>query len=208
MEPLNKILGAAVELFSQYGFKTITMDDIARRAGISKKTLYQHFANKNEVVSEAVIWLKNNMTGSCEVLAKESANAVEALVRTQAMMDEMHKKMNPMALFEMQRYFPDTYTTFKDMLQKRDVEMIKDNLQQGIEEGLYRPEINTELMARYRLEMSLMIFQPNLLVTERHDLRFVLHEIFEHFLYGIMTPKGEKLYQKYKTNLLKQVSKV
>lgn len=208
MEPLNKILGAAVELFSQYGFKTITMDDIARRAGISKKTLYQHFANKNEVVNEAVIWSKNQMTNTCGTLANESANAIEALVRTQAMMDEMHKKMNPMALFEMQRYFPDAYATFKDMLQKRDVEMIKDNLQQGIEEGLYRPEINAELMARYRLEMSLMIFQPNLLVTERHDLRFVLHEIFEHFLYGIMTPKGEKLYQKYKTNLLKQVSKV
>ena len=56
MEPLAKILSVSAELFGQYGFKSITMDDIARRAGISKKTLYMHFANKNEVVNESVVW--------------------------------------------------------------------------------------------------------------------------------------------------------
>ncbi|MGZ3753046.1 MAG: TetR/AcrR family transcriptional regulator, partial [Mucilaginibacter sp.] len=62
MEPLHKILSVSVELFSQYGFKAITMDDIARRAGISKKTLYQHFANKEEVVNESVLWYKTHMS--------------------------------------------------------------------------------------------------------------------------------------------------
>jgi len=207
MEPLIKILSASVELFSQYGFKTITMDDIARRAGISKKTLYQHFANKNEVVNESVIWYKKLSTHNCELQIKDSENAIETMVRMLAFMDEMHKKINPMAIFEMQRYFPDAYNTFREQLMDKDVTMIRDNIEQGIAEGYYREDINANLLARYRLETSLMILQPNLLVNDRNDLMSVTLEIGEHFLYGIMTPKGEKLYQKYKLKYLKQTAK-
>jgi AcrR family transcriptional regulator len=204
MEPLTKILGAAAELFSQYGFKTITMDDIARRAGISKKTLYQHFANKQEVVNESVVWYKNNTTASCEGILKGTDNAIEAMVKLMAYFDEMHRRINPMALFEMQRFYPEAYKTFRDMLVERDVVLIRENILKGMKEGVYREGINADLMARYRLETSLLILQPNLLVNDRNNLMTVALEICEHFLYGIMTAKGEKLYQKYKAKYLKQ----
>ncbi len=208
MEPLTKILSASAELFSQYGFKTITMDDIARRAGISKKTLYQHFANKQEVVKESVIWYKNSMSANCSGILNEAENAIEAMVKMLAFFDEMHKRLNPMAMFEMQRFFPEAYKTFRDMLVDRDVVMIKENILQGIEEGFYREDINADLMARYRLETSMLILQPNLLVSDRNSLMTVAMEIGEHFLYGIMTAKGEKLYRKYKEKYLKQQPKL
>ena len=204
MEPLMKILGSSAELFSQYGFKTITMDDIARRAGISKKTLYQHFANKEEVVNESVIWYKNNMSANCTAILGEAENAIEAMVKMLAFFDEMHKRINPMAMFEMQRFFPQAYKTFRDMLVEKDVVMIRDNIMQGIKEGLYREAVNADLMARYRLETSMLILQPNLLVNDRNSLMSVAMEIGEHFLYGIMTAKGEKQYQKYKAKYLKK----
>jgi len=119
-------------------------------------------------------------------------------------MDNMNKEMNPMLLFELQRYFPDAYKTFREQLEVRDVGMLRDNIQRGIEEGLFRPEINPDLMARYRLESSLMILQPNLLVNNRNELISVALEIGEHFLYGIMTEKGIKLYHKYKDKHIKQ----
>ena len=208
LEPLIKILSVSIELFRQYGFKAITMDDIARRAGISKKTLYQHFANKQEVVNESVIWYKNHMTENCYNLINDSENAVEAMVRMLAYMDNMHKQINPMAMFEMQRFFPEAYNTFRDQLQAKDVGMMRDNIVRGIEEGLYREDINADLMARYRLETSLMILQPNLLVNSRNDLLSVSLEIGEHFLYGIMTTKGVKQYLKYKAKYLTQVPKI
>jgi TetR/AcrR family transcriptional regulator, cholesterol catabolism regulator len=204
MEPLQKILTAAAELFSQYGFKTITMDDIARRAGISKKTLYQHFANKEEVVNESVVWYKSQTGADCQAQLNNSENAVEGMVRMMAFFDEMHKRINPMAVFELQRFFPDAYNTFRNLLVERDVVMMRDNILQGIKEGLYREDINPDLLARYRLETSLLILQPNLLVNDRNSLMSVALEIGEHFLYGIMTPKGEKQYIKYKTKYLKQ----
>ncbi len=208
MEPLTKILSASVELFRQYGFKTITMDDIARRAGISKKTLYQHFGNKNEVVSESVTWYKCRITENCEATMKEAENAVEGMVRLMGTFDQINRQINPMAMLELERYYPDGYKRFKDSLLTEDVGAIKTNILQGIEEGYYRPDINADFMARYRMELSLITFHPNLLVSYRHELHIVAHEIGEHFLYGIMTPKGEKLYQKYKEKYLKQVPKI
>lgn len=206
MEPLTKILSAAAELFSQYGFKTITMDDIARRAGISKKTLYQHFANKQEVVNESVLWYKNSMTDTCTAVLDGAENAVDAMVRMMAFFDKMHKKINPMAIFEMQRFFPEAYKTFRDLLAERDVVMMRDNILQGIKEGLYREDINADLLARYRLETSMLILQPNLLVSDRDSLISVALEIGEHFLYGIMNPEGIKQYLKYKEQYLKQAN--
>ena len=208
MEPLTKILTASAELFSQYGFKTITMDDISRRAGISKKTLYQHFANKHEVVQESVVWYKDQMSCNCEEVLKDSENAIEAMVKMMAFFDSMNKRINPMAIFEMQRFFPEAYKTFRDMLQERDVVMMRDNILQGIKEGLYREDLNADLLARFRLETSLLVLQPSLLVNDRNDLMSVALEIAEHFLYGIMNAKGEKLYQKYKAKYLKQASKI
>jgi TetR/AcrR family transcriptional regulator, cholesterol catabolism regulator len=188
MEILPKILGASAELFRQYGFKTITMDDIARRAGISKKTLYQHFAQMTEV---------------CEALLRESENPVEAMVRMAAFMDETHKKINPMAMFELQRFFPETYHLFRELLIEKDAGMIRDNILEGIRLGLYRDNLNADLLARYRLETSLMIHQPNLMVNERDELLYVHMEIAEHFMYGIMTARGVELYIKYKQKYLK-----
>ena len=87
---------------------------------------------------------------------------------------------------------------------EKDVVMIKENILAGIRDGLYRIGLNAELLARFRLESSLMILQPNLIVNERNDLLYVNLEIGEHFLYGMMTPKGEQLYLKYKEKYLNQ----
>jgi len=184
------------------------MDDIARRAGISKKTLYQHFANKQEVVNESVTWYKTHMTTNCQAAISDAENAVDAMVRMLAFFDNMNKRINPMALFEMQRYFPEAYNTFREMLMDRDVAMMRDNILQGIKEGLYRGDINADLLARYRLETSLLILQPNLIVNDRADLMHVALEIGEHFLYGIMTQKGIEQYQAYKEKYIKQANKI
>ncbi|NDC41825.1 MAG: TetR/AcrR family transcriptional regulator [Chitinophagia bacterium] len=199
MEPLQKIFNAATELFTQYGFKTITMDDVARRAGISKKTLYVHFANKEELVNEFVAQYKENMGNSCQLTLEDADNAVEAMVKLMAFFDEHHKRINPLAVYEMQRYYPEAYNTFRRMLEERDVVMLRKNIEQGIAEGLYRTDINTDLMARFRLETSLLIFQPNLMVNDRNNLIEVALELGEQFMYGIMTHAGQEQYLTYKT---------
>lgn len=205
MDALQKILSVSVELFRQYGFKTITMDDIARRAGISKKTLYQHFVNKQEVVHASLSWYQEQIRGSIQEAMETAENAVEGMVRIMGLLDQMYRQINPLALLELQRFFPEAYKLFRGGMVEKDVADIVANIRQGIAEGLYREGINPELLARYRIETCLILFQPNMLVSDAWHPQLVNHELSEHFLYGIMTAKGERLYNKYKEKYLKQV---
>ncbi len=209
MEPLiNKIISASIELFRQYGFKTITMDDIARHTALSKKTLYQHFANKHEVVNDSVIWYKEQMSDTIDTLIKDTENALDAMVRMLAFMDDMNRRINPMALYELKKYFPEAYNKFRELLVEKDVVMLRNNITQGMQEGLYRQKLNADLLARYRLETSLLILQPHLLLNEESYNGSILIEIGEHFLYGIMTQKGVELYHKYKVKYLNQATTI
>ena len=207
MDVLQKILGVSAELFSQYGFKTITMDDIARRAGISKKTLYQHFVNKQEVVQAAMNWYQSQISDQCHAALADSENAVEGMVKITDVLAQTFKRINPLALLELQRFFPESHKTFRETLFDKDMKSIRDNILRGIEEGHYRPEINAELLATYRMESCLIMLQPNLLLNDRYNTEIVSTEIFEHFLYGIMTAKGVKLFLKYKEKQGKQTNK-
>ena len=151
---------------------------------------------------------KSRICETCLSMMNESDNAIEGMVKTMDMFDQINRQINPMALLELERFYPDGYKKFKDSLLEQDVETIKENIIRGIEEGNYRQDVNPDFMARYRMELSLIMFHPNLLVNSRDEMHVVGHEIAEHFLYGIVTPKGEKLYQKYKEQYLKKVPKI
>jgi AcrR family transcriptional regulator len=208
MDALTKILSVAVESFSQYGFKTITMDDIARKAGISKKTLYQHFSSKPEVVVAAMQWHHSHMDELLTGLMQQAENAVEGMVRVNAVLVQMFRKINPMAMLELERFFPEAYKQFKEKLMKKDIATIRDNIVRGMAEGLYREGMDADLLACYRIESCLILFQPNSLTTQMHPPHLVSQAIMENFLYGLLTPKGEKLYQKYSEKYLQEVPRI
>jgi len=208
MDALTKILTVAVDSFRQFGFKTITMDDIARKAGISKKTLYQHFTSKPDVVMAAMSWHQEHVQAFMIDIIKESSNAVEGMVRVNALMSQMFRQINPLAMLELQRFFPEVYAMFRKRLLEKDISAIRDNILRGMEEGLYRQGMDADLLARYRVESCLILFQPDSLLTGTHHPHLVSTEVMENFLYGIMTSKGEKLYQKYSEEYLKEVPKI
>jgi AcrR family transcriptional regulator len=198
MEGLTKIMHAAVDLFLQYGFKNVTMDDIARRAGISKKTLYQHYTNKHDVVSASVTWYQNLKIEHIKSVLNTASNAIEAMVRVDHELASIYRKLNPVALLELQRFYPEGYERFRQVLLTQDVEMIRQTVKRGMDEGLFRPELDPDFTARYRIETALMCMQSNLMVNDRYSLIQVGSAITEMFIYGIVTPKGEKLYTRYK----------
>jgi AcrR family transcriptional regulator len=206
MDVVTKILNVAVESFRQYGFKTITMDDIARRAGISKKTLYQHFTSKPDVVLAATTWHQEATHQRMVDMIADSENAVEGMVRVNGLLNQMFRQINPLAMLELQRYFPEAYRMFREKLVHKDISAIRDNIIRGMAEGLYREGIDADLLARYRIECCLLLFQPNSLISETHHPHLVSKAIMENFLYGLMTPEGQALYQKYSEKYLKEVS--
>lgn len=208
MDAYNKILLVATDLFREYGFKAVTMDEIARRGGLSKKTLYQHFKSKPDVVLGAVDSFQKHIHNLVQKVIDASENAVEAMVRTNAVLGQMFRQLNPIAMMELQRFFPEAFKVFRDHQLNEDVSLIRQNIVRGMEEGLYRLGMDADLLARYRLESCLVIFQPNSLVNQTHHPHTVALAIMENFLYGLMTPKGEKLYQKYSDKYLNEVPRI
>jgi AcrR family transcriptional regulator len=208
MDALTKILTVAVDSFRQYGFKTITMDDIARGAGISKKTLYTHFTSKPEVVKAAMEWHQGHIHKHMMNIMANCENAVEGMVRVNAVMNQMFRQINPMALLELQRFFPEAYSKFQEQLKNKDIAAIRDNIIRGMEEGLYRQGMDADLLARFRVDSCMILFQPSSLLLQEYPAHIATQAIVENFLYGIMTAKGEKLYQKYSEKYLKEVPRI
>ena len=208
MDVQTKILSVATDAFRQYGFKTITMDDIARKAGLSKKTLYQHFASKTDVVKAAVMWHREQVQGYLQNIMENSENAVEGLVKVNAVMIQIFRQINPLALLELERFFPDAYAVFRNKLIDKDIAAIRDNIIRGMEEGFYRPGLDADLLARYRVETCMIPFQPDSLLRDVENPHLVTITVMENFIFGILSAKGERLYNKYSEKYLKDTPRI
>ena len=186
----------------QLGFKAVTMDQVARQAGISKKTLYQHYSNKNDLVKTFLMTHHRNTHLEIDRQQDESKNAVEGMVRTMRILNDEFGKMNPLAFVDLQKFFLPIFRIFKEKMMEENVASIYKNLSRGVAEGVYRPELNLDFMARYRLDSCLLLFNSGSVLTKMLHPQDLNKELGEHFLYGIMTPKGEKLFQAYKAKYL------
>jgi AcrR family transcriptional regulator len=201
MEELNikdKILKCAEELFMKYGVRSISMDDIARHLSVSKKTLYQHFADKEDIVTMTSQAHLERSTKEFESIKNAAKNAIEELASISLCLKRNMQNINPSLLFDLQKYHPRAWSVWLNHKNKFIRESVVRNLKQGIEEGHFRPEINPEIIASVRLELVQVAFDEEIFPREKFSLPEVQMQIFDHFVHGLVTEKGKKLYQKYK----------
>jgi TetR/AcrR family transcriptional regulator, cholesterol catabolism regulator len=197
----EKILKGAEELFVKYGVRSISMDDIARHLSVSKKTLYQHFADKEDIVT---MTCKQHLDRNCtefDAIRDNAKNAIEELANLSGCLKRNMEHMNPSLLFDLQKYHPKAWAVWLDHKNKFIRESVVRNLKQGMQEGNFRAEINPEIIAAMRLELVQLAFDESVFPRERFRLAEVQMAIFDHFVYGLVTEKGRKLYLKYKEQL-------
>jgi TetR/AcrR family transcriptional regulator, cholesterol catabolism regulator len=198
METEERIVQKAHELFFRYGLKSVTMDDIASNLGVSKKTIYQFYADKDALV-EAVVHAETRQDElECVRHRKESENAVHEMFMALDMMQEMMATMNPAIIFELQKYHPAAFKKFNDHKNKFLYKVVKENIEKGKKEDLYRAEANADILTKFRLESIFIPFNPELFSPAKYNLFQIEAELLEHFLYGITTTKGQKQILKYK----------
>jgi AcrR family transcriptional regulator len=196
-EVKERIKQKADELYRRYGIKSVTMDDIANHLGVSKKTIYQSFSDKNELVDAVIVDILKYNKDCCQSYKLKSNNAIHEIFQAMEMLQVMFDNMNPTILFDIERNHPATYKKFKEYKYKFLFDLVKDNLERGINEELYRPEINIELIAKIRLETMMLPFNEQLFPKNKFSLVDLQKELIEHFLFGIASLKGYKLILKY-----------
>ena len=173
------------------------MDEIAGQTGISKKTLYQFFEDKDALVEAVMNAELNYMQTQCTRQMKEAGNAIEEIFLDMDAMEPVMDAMNPQIIFDLEKFYPRTFEKFKKHKNNFLLDMIKKNLLRGIEEEMYRNDFDVDIIARFRLESGFVIFNPDSFPHSKYSLLKVATEIYHHYLHGITTPKGKKLIEKY-----------
>lgn len=197
LDTKQRIQKAAHDLVMQYSIRSVSMDDIAAHLGMSKKTIYQYFKDKDELVEAVVDNVIDTNQCICNDDREKADNAVHEIFLVMEMMVEMFKTMNPSILFDMQKYHPAAYRKFQRHRNEYLYNVCKQNLERGIREELFRPEINTDIMARYRVETMLTAFNPEFQRSVKESLIVIEEEIIIHYLFGLVTLKGYKLILTY-----------
>lgn len=194
----NRIRQHAHGLFMQYGLKNVSMDEIAKGLGISKKTIYQHYTDKDQLVEEVVKHVISENQQNCEFDRSRANDAVHEVFLAIDRMMEMFHSMNPSLLYDMQKNFPNAFKIFSAHKNDYIFGVIKANIIRGVKEELFRSDINIDILTKYRVESIILPFNPDFHNKTKSPLAVIEEEITLHFLYGLVSQKGYKQLIKYK----------
>ena len=201
MQIQDRIIQKAADLILKYGIKAVTMDEIASQIGASKKTIYQFYPDKEALVKAVLINDLQQFKNRC-CIDEACPNAIVEAISALEFMDVQMQELNPLVLHELQKMYPSIYTIFLDFKENHISNTIRKNIERGIAEGLYRSEINIDIIVRYRVESSLMFFNTTLYPVSKFNLIEVSHQLFEHFIRGLLTTKGHAIIEKHKAKLI------
>lgn len=194
----SKILQIAIEQFSRYGVRSVTMEDIARLAGVSKKTIYQEFKDKKDLVKETfAAVLSEDRVKMCYIMDHEDG-VIEHLVKASKMLRERLANMNPMAILEVQRYFPEAWVQFETFKEEFVMDDLVKVLEKGKSLGYFRAEIDSTILARLRVNQISSSFDPANFDLKGYNILELHLEMMDHFLHGIFTEKGRIAYYQQK----------
>lgn len=186
----------------RYGIKSVTMDDIARDLGISKKTIYQYFEDKDAIVMAGVTAHFDEERCQSEAMQAQAPDPIAEVVMASEQMRQMLTGMNPTMIFDLKRYYPQAWALFTEFKNGFVLDTIRQNLKKGIEMGLYRRDLNVEVLARLRNEQIELGFDPDIYPAQKFNILDVQLALLDHFLRGVVTSKGLVLYENYLENQL------
>ncbi len=197
MEEFTKILEATELLFRKYGIRSVSMSDIAAALGMSKKTLYQFIDNKNELIEKIMLSYISSEKENTHSITQNAKNALDEMMKISFHVQKNLENLNPVLLFDLKKYHFDIWKHFNeyhfDYIQK----LIARNLEKGKEEGIYRNDINAEIISRIHVS-TIEIFADDSLLPPDKFPRIAIHKEFVMYhLHGILSDKGRTLFYEY-----------
>ena len=188
-------------LYKSYGIKSITMDDAARHLGISKKTLYDHFSDKTELVKESVREEIKTKQKNFAVYAQKTDNALEELLEYYKIQIKMIFDYKPNFIYDLKKYYPDIYNEYVNIKREKILDAVKKNILKGISEGFFRPEIDAGIISRLTLMRIEGMIHSGMFSTDEMMSPKIFTEIFIYHVYGIVTDKGRLYFENHKKEL-------
>jgi len=193
----KNILQQSLQLFSQFGTRNVSMDDIAKVTGLSKKTLYQYVKDKDELIMKTFEYEIENGCCATDTIISKYDNALETMIKITEWHANRVKSTNPVAILELQKYHPQVWALMIKNNQEHVIPNILKIITKGIEQGYFREDMNIQIVARLHVEKIRIMFDPNVFPYTKYDLSEVYYTIQDLFIRSIVTEKGLKYYKKH-----------
>ncbi len=188
-------------MYLKYGIRSVTMDDVARELGLSKKTVYQFFSDKETLVKET---LKCFMQDGFQIEKQMTdLNAIDKMLFLRSHWLKMLKTYNNNLDFDLKRMYPEIYAKLISVKRERIYNQTRAILEQGIQEGFYRPDLNIDIISKLQVGRILLIFNADNAIYTEDELRGgnVLDEVLTYHMFAICTEKGIQYYKQQLNNV-------
>jgi AcrR family transcriptional regulator len=198
MSMKERIQQKAEELFRRYGIRTVTMDEIAGQLGISKKTIYQFYSDKDALVRDIFKGITDHNKKRCMQFRSIAENAIHEQFLSSEAAQEIFSNMNSSVLFDLNRFHPAVFAEFEKFKKQFLFSVIRENILRGIKEGLFRKGLDIDIITWLQLEMITGIFHNEAVMSGKTSAAHFEKEVKDFFLHGLCTEKGLALIPKYK----------
>ncbi|MBK7213915.1 MAG: TetR/AcrR family transcriptional regulator [Bacteroidales bacterium] len=195
-DKLKMILRESSHLFIKYGLRSLSMDDLCREMGISKKTMYQYVENKTDLIERTLDFVVQDAVFAVNTATEEGCNAIDQLLRVSRKVCTEMQHFNPSITFDLQKYYPEIFRKFNHSKKEIIFNQIVENMRRGIAEGLYRDDLPVELVARLYVQKLEYINDPDFLQSEDFSFTNLFQVMFDNHIRGISNPQGLEYYEK------------
>ena len=195
------LLGTTLNLYSRYGIRSVTMDDISRELGMSKKTIYQLVQHKQDLVRRVMEYEDSESDQIMNQFPKSGINAIDQLIEVNSLMHATRTKHNPTFYYDLRKYHPEIFKVWIGKKRNRMYSLLIQNMIQGKEEGLYRKDLNHHIIARLYLARMEMFNSTD--VLEENELKSLdfFREILIYHIHGICNSRGLEYFSLNKEQL-------
>ena len=194
----------AIQSFMRYGIKNFTMDDLAREMGMSKKTLYKYYNNKVELLQEALNEYEHTDNDQCVKIYEKSFDPIETMFLLYKQIIQSLESVNPAVIFELKKYYPEMWQKFNAAKSNMVLEKVKNNLEQGIQLGIYRSDLDVDIIPLFYYATVMALSTDEEFYNEKLNKLPLLREFLIYHLNGIASKNGKKLIEKYTNKYFKQ----
>lgn len=188
---LHELLAKSREMFMRCGVKTLTMDDIAKEMGMSKKTIYQFVSNKSELVKLTVEDYLDEEKHQLAQILSGTGNSVEEMIEMVAYFLNILREFNATVLYDLQKHYPETWQTLNEYRFQYIHNLLVQNLTAGIKQGDYRADLNADIVSKIYLSAIEVLYNQTLFPTHKFPFIKIYREFLNYHLYGILTEKGK-----------------
>ncbi|MEM0993512.1 MAG: TetR/AcrR family transcriptional regulator [Bacteroidota bacterium] len=193
----EQITEQAGKLFMRYGIRSVSMDDIASKLGMSKKTIYQYFENKSDLIQQVTLSHIQQDLAVFNSIRDSADNAVEELMNFAQYLMETIRQVSPTAMYDLQKYYRESFCKVQEVHRQYVYSTIKENIERGQQQDIYRAEINADIAARMYVAASHAVMDEDVFPMENYKKEEIIKEFIHQFVHGWASDKGLELWKAY-----------